>query len=60
MEKPFDIGDCIARENLISETTPRSIPELVVENELVLALSSKEGCHESEVAQKMKELGLER
>ncbi|XWS43283.1 hypothetical protein CRYUN_Cryun16bG0089700 [Craigia yunnanensis] len=60
MEKPFDIGDCIAMENLISETTPRSIPELVVENELVLAQSSKEGCHESEVAQKMKELGLER
>ncbi|XVE75779.1 hypothetical protein DITRI_Ditri12bG0120000 [Diplodiscus trichospermus] len=60
MEKPFDIGDCIARENLISETTPRSIPELDIEDELVLAQNSKEGCHESKVAQKMKELGLER
>ena len=60
MEKPFDIGDCIARENLISETTSRSIPELDIEDELVLARNSKEGCHESEVSQKMKELGLER
>ncbi|XVF75988.1 hypothetical protein PTKIN_Ptkin13bG0231500 [Pterospermum kingtungense] len=60
MEKPFDIGDCIARENLVSETTPTSIPELDIEYELVLARNSKEGCHESEVAQKMKELGLER
>ncbi|XP_021283137.1 fatty acyl-CoA reductase 2 [Herrania umbratica] len=60
MEKPFDIGDCIARETLISETTPRSIPELDVEDELVLALNSKKGFDDTEVAQKMKELGLER
>ncbi|GMJ14786.1 FATTY ACID REDUCTASE 2, MALE STERILITY 2 [Hibiscus trionum] len=60
MEKPFDIGDCIARENLISETTPRSVPELDIEEEFVLARDTMEGCHESEVAQKMKELGLER
>ncbi|KAK8486611.1 hypothetical protein V6N13_009394 [Hibiscus sabdariffa] len=60
MEKPFDMGDCIARENLISETTPRSIPELDIEEEFVLARDTKAGCHESEVAQKMKELGLER
>ncbi|XWS56140.1 hypothetical protein CRYUN_Cryun09bG0061000 [Craigia yunnanensis] len=60
MEKPFDIGDCIARENLISETTSRFIPELDIEDELALARNSKVGCHESEVAQKMKELGLER
>ncbi|WRX25521.1 Fatty acyl-coenzyme A reductase, partial [Theobroma cacao] len=60
MEKPFDIGDCIARENLISETTPTSIPELDVEDELLLALNSKKGFDDTEVAQKMKELGLER
>ncbi|XP_012485655.2 fatty acyl-CoA reductase 2, chloroplastic [Gossypium raimondii] len=60
MEKPFDIGDCIARENLIAETTPRSIPELDIEEEFVLARDTKEGCHESELAQKMKELGLQR
>ncbi|EOY09603.1 hypothetical protein QUC31_010428 [Theobroma cacao] len=60
MEKPFDIGDCIARENLISETTPRSIPELDVEDELTLALNSKKGFDDTEVAHKMKELGLER
>ncbi|OMO51850.1 Male sterility, NAD-binding protein [Corchorus capsularis] len=60
IEKPFDIGDSIARENLISETTPRSIPELDVEDELLLAINSKKDFDESEVAQKMKELGLER
>ncbi|KAE8700915.1 fatty acyl-CoA reductase 2-like isoform X2 [Hibiscus syriacus] len=60
MEKAFDIGDCIARENLISETTPRSIPELDIEEEFVLARDTKEGCHAGEVDQKMKELGLER
>ncbi|KAE8689973.1 hypothetical protein F3Y22_tig00110930pilonHSYRG00086 [Hibiscus syriacus] len=60
MEKPFDMGDCIAREILISETTPRLVPELDIEEEFVLARDTKEGCHESEVAQKMKELGLER
>ncbi|PPR98525.1 hypothetical protein GOBAR_AA22138 [Gossypium barbadense] len=60
MEKPFDIGDCIARENLIAETTPRSIPELDIEEEFGLARDTKEGCHERELAQKMKELGLQR
>lgn len=39
MEKAFDIGDSIARENLVSE----AIPELVVENELVLAVPTKDG-----------------
>ncbi|XP_021893940.1 fatty acyl-CoA reductase 2, partial [Carica papaya] len=60
MEKPFSIGDCIARETFMSKTTPRFIPTLDVENEIHLALSSKKNFEENEVAQKMKELGLER
>ncbi|KAF2289550.1 hypothetical protein GH714_037111 [Hevea brasiliensis] len=60
MEKPFCIGDCIAEESIVSETTPRFLPTLHVENEMKLALNSKEAFQENEVAQKMKELGLER
>ncbi|KAJ6968229.1 hypothetical protein NC653_036240 [Populus alba x Populus x berolinensis] len=61
MEKPFLFGDCIARENLIiSESTPRFAPALDIEHELNLASDSKEAFQENEVAQKMKELGLER
>ncbi|KAE8680605.1 Fatty acyl-CoA reductase 2 [Hibiscus syriacus] len=46
MEKAFDM--------------PRSVPEFDIEEEFVLARGTEEGCDESEVAQKMKELGLER
>ncbi|KAL9373841.1 hypothetical protein Peur_033461 [Populus x canadensis] len=61
MEKPFLFGDCIARENLIiSDSTPRFAPALDIEHEMNLALDSKEAFQENEVAQKMKELGLER
>ncbi|XP_012090891.1 fatty acyl-CoA reductase 2, chloroplastic [Jatropha curcas] len=60
MEKPFCIGDCIAKENFIAETNSRFLPILDVENEMLLALNSKEAFQENEVAQKMKELGLER
>ncbi|GLT96270.1 hypothetical protein SLE2022_139070 [Rubroshorea leprosula] len=60
MEKPFCIGDSIAMENLISETATRSTPILDIENELRLALNSDEASEGAEVAQKMKELGLER
>ncbi|KAE8701678.1 Fatty acyl-CoA reductase 2 [Hibiscus syriacus] len=59
MEKAFDIGDCIAREYLISETTPRLIPDLDIKEEFVLTIDTREGCQEGEVDQKMKELGLE-
>lgn len=60
MEKPFCIGDSIARENLILETHNRPLPFLRVEDELKLVLDSKESLDGNEVAQKMKELGLER
>lgn len=59
MEKPFYIGESIAGENNISETPPGFYP-LDVENEINLALNSKGAYANNEVAQKMKELGLER
>ncbi|XP_034693380.1 fatty acyl-CoA reductase 2 [Vitis riparia] len=60
MEKPFCIGDSIARESFISEAPPRLLPTLNIEAEIKLALDSKEAFKGSTLAQKMKELGLER
>lgn len=59
MEKPFCMGDSIAKENFVCNSR-RLIPTLDVENEMKLALESKEFSTDSEVAQKMRELGLER
>ncbi|WCJ34088.1 Fatty acyl-CoA reductase 2 chloroplastic [Euphorbia peplus] len=55
MEKAFSIGDCIAMESFFSESSI-----LDVESEMHLALNSKESCGENQVAQRMKEMGLER
>ncbi|GFY80731.1 Jojoba acyl CoA reductase-related male sterility protein [Actinidia rufa] len=60
MEKPFGIGDSIARENLLFETQKTPLPTLRVEDELKLVLDSKGTFDDNSVAQKMKELGLER
>ncbi|PON82436.1 Fatty acyl-CoA reductase [Trema orientale] len=60
MEKPFRIGETIAGENFISEAPPGMLPTLDVESEIKLALNSKEALENNAVAQKMKELGLER
>ncbi|TQD85719.1 hypothetical protein C1H46_028771 [Malus baccata] len=59
MEKPFYIGESIAGESHISETPPGFF-SLDVKNEIKLALDSKGAYENNEVAQKMKELGLER
>ncbi|KAH7554239.1 hypothetical protein JRO89_XS12G0140500 [Xanthoceras sorbifolium] len=60
-EKPFSMGDSIARENFISSKTSSTfIPTLDVENEIELAFKSKEASVDTEVAQNLKELGLER
>ncbi|KAM1747792.1 hypothetical protein ACFX12_008864 [Malus domestica] len=59
MEKPFCIGESIAGEKHISETPPGFSP-LDVENEIKFALNSKGAYENNKVAQKMKELGLER
>ena len=59
MERPFSNGDSIARE--ILEISSRSLPALDIEGEIKLALDfSKVSDQVSIVAQKMKELGLER
>ncbi|KAL5545600.1 hypothetical protein UlMin_005287 [Ulmus minor] len=60
MEKPFHIGETIAGESFVSQNQPGILPKLDVEHELRLALASKEGIENNAVAQKMKELGLER
>ncbi|KAJ0088353.1 hypothetical protein Patl1_32894 [Pistacia atlantica] len=62
MEKAFNMGDSIARENVISKAAAsRYVPALDVENEMNLALKySQNVSQDCEVAQKMKELGLER
>ncbi|XP_059428405.1 fatty acyl-CoA reductase 2, chloroplastic [Corylus avellana] len=58
MERPFSNGDSIARE--ILEISSRSLPALDIEGEIKLALDFSKVSEVSVVAQKMKELGLER
>ncbi|OVA18798.1 Male sterility [Macleaya cordata] len=60
LEKPFCIGESIARERVTSEILTGSLPVLDVKAEIKLALESREALQENLVAQKMKELGLER
>lgn len=59
MEKPFSIGESITGENSTAECPPGFDP-LDVENEIKLAMNSKGAYEDNEVAQKMKDLGLER
>ncbi|XP_030449121.1 fatty acyl-CoA reductase 2, chloroplastic [Syzygium oleosum] len=59
MEKPFCMGDSIVRESYSAEP-PTSLPQLDVESEIHLALESKKALEDHAVAQKMKELGLNR
>ncbi|XP_042481307.1 fatty acyl-CoA reductase 2, chloroplastic-like [Macadamia integrifolia] len=59
LEKAFCMGDSIARETIIPKA-PSSLPLLDVEGEIKLALESKRDFQDHAVAQKMKELGLER
>ncbi|KAF5474008.1 hypothetical protein F2P56_005950 [Juglans regia] len=58
MEKPFGIGDSIARE--IFQISSGSHPTLDIESEMKLASDFKKDSEVDLVAQKMKELGLER
>lgn len=60
MEKPFCIGDSIARENLLSGVNHNSFPFLNVEDEIKLVLETKQALDNNSVTQKMKEIGLER
>lgn len=60
MERPFSIGECIAREKFISEVSPKYIPTLDIEGEINLVSNFKGDIEDSLQAQKMKEIGLER
>ena len=59
MEKPFYMGDTIARE--LNFNNSKIEPKLDVEKEIELAMKSKKALENDEDARKkMKELGLER
>lgn len=60
MERPFSIGQCIAKEKSISEVSPTYIPTLDVEGEINLVSNYKGDVQDNLLAQKMKEIGLER
>ena len=60
MEKAFHMGQTIAEESATSKTPPVSISILDIIAEIELALDLKLSVHENDVAQKMKELGLQR
>ncbi|WVY97448.1 hypothetical protein V8G54_029599 [Vigna mungo] len=60
MERPFSIGQCIAKEKFISEVSPTYIPTLDVEGEINLVSNYKGDVQDNLLAQKMKEIGLER
>lgn len=58
MERPFSIGDSIVGE--IYGISSRSVPTLDIEGEIQLASDIRKASEVTLVAQKMKELGLER
>ncbi|KAK7392762.1 hypothetical protein VNO78_21209 [Psophocarpus tetragonolobus] len=61
MERPFSIGECIAREKFLSEVSPKYLPTLDIEEEINLVSNYKgEDIEDNLLAQKMKEIGLER
>ncbi|XP_030930989.1 fatty acyl-CoA reductase 2-like [Quercus lobata] len=60
MEKPFHTGQTIAERSATSKTPPVSIPVLDIIAEIDLVSDLKLSAHENDVAQKMKELGLQR
>ncbi|KAI3826368.1 hypothetical protein L1987_00415 [Smallanthus sonchifolius] len=57
MEKPFNVGETIARESLMYGN---HMPKLNVEDEIKMVLESKKSLGETALIQKLKELGLER
>ncbi|XP_019455007.1 PREDICTED: fatty acyl-CoA reductase 2-like [Lupinus angustifolius] len=60
MERPFSFGDCIARENSMSEVPSKVLPTLNIEGEINLVLNYNGNIEDDILAQKMRELGLER
>ncbi|KAE9621708.1 putative oxidoreductase [Lupinus albus] len=60
MERPFSIGDCIETENSMTEVPSKVLPTLNIEGEINLVSSYKGNIEADILAQKMRELGLER
>lgn len=60
LEKPFSIGDTIAREKSFSEFSAKNTPLLDIETEIKLAFDSKKTSRDSSMIQELKDLGLER
>ena len=60
MERPFSIGDIVAKEKFISEVPPKYLPTLDIEGEIKLASKHIGNVEDSLLAQNMRELGLER
>ncbi|CBI39167.3 unnamed protein product, partial [Vitis vinifera] len=60
MEKPFHMGERIAREKAASEFPPLAYPVLDVDGEIEIALDSKVAFEGNLEDEKMKALGLER
>lgn len=60
LEKPFSIGDSIARESFNAKQGNGPFPVLDVEREINLSLSSRKALEDHAADQKMKELGLDR
>lgn len=59
-EKPFHLGDSIAREKASSSSSLSSIPVLDVEAEVCKAFTARESFDDRTMSQMMKKMGLER
>lgn len=60
IERPFRIGDCIAKEKLVSGVPPKYLPSLDIESEINLLSDNRGNIEDNLLAQKMREMGLER
>ncbi|KAF5207250.1 Fatty acyl-coa reductase [Thalictrum thalictroides] len=59
-EKPFYLGDSIAREKASLESPGRSFPILDVEAEIKMAFDARDAFQDNMVTQKLKDLGIGR
>lgn len=60
LEKPFKVGDSIAKERAALEGPMTFFPVLDVEAEVTMAMEARNNCEDSMVTRTMKRLGLER
>ncbi|KAI4300651.1 hypothetical protein L6164_034003 [Bauhinia variegata] len=60
MERPFNIGETIARQNFLSKIPQKFLPTLDIEGEIKLSANYEANVEDNLLPQKMRELGLER